>query len=66
MIKYGLYYKGATEIASQHINLIDMPTAEHAEAYFAGVKRLDLERFRKLFVVKEISENQKTLLYGNK
>ena len=65
MTKYGLFSKSQNE-SNSYYNVVSMPTAEQAEAYFAGRKQLSLEQFRSLFVVKEISENQKTLLYGNK
>ena len=49
-----------------HVNICSMPTMSQAEAYFAGVKRLSLDEFRKLFVVKEIQEDKKHILYGNR
>ena len=64
-MKYALYTKTSTE-TSQHINLVDMPTIDQAEAYFAGVKKLSLVQLREIFVVKEVNEANKTLLYGNK
>ena len=64
-MKYALYTKTSTE-TSQHINLVDMPTIDQAEAYFAGVKKLSLAQLREIFVVKEVNEANKTLLYGNK
>jgi len=64
-MKYALYTKTSTE-TSQHINLVDMPTIDQAEAYFAGVKKLSLPQLREIFVVKEVNEANKTLLYGNK
>ena len=65
MAKYALYTKTSTE-NSQHINMVNMPSIAQAEAYFAGVKKLSLTQLREIFVVKEINENNKTLLYGNK
>ena len=65
MTKYGLFSKSQNE-SNSYYNVVSMPTVEQAEEYFAGRKQLSLEQFRSLFVVKEISENQKTLLYGNK
>ena len=43
-----------------------MPSVTQAEAYFAGVKQLTLKEFRKLFIVKEIRNNDKQILYGNR
>jgi hypothetical protein len=64
MSKYGLYTKNHLE-SSHHINVCDMPTINQAEAYFAGVKQLSLTQFRELFVVKEITDNDRRLIYGN-
>ena len=63
MSKFGMYTKGANESAI-HINLVDMPTKEQAEAYFAGVKRLPLGQFHNLFEVREVKSNSKNLLLG--
>ena len=65
MIKYGLYTKSQIE-STQHINLIDMPSISQAEAYFAGVKNLSLTQLQELFIVREINQSDKTLLYGNR
>ena len=65
MTKYGLFTKSQSEAKAQ-ISIVQMPTATQAEAYFAGRKQLTLEQFRALFTVKEITDNQKTLLYGNR
>ena len=65
MSKFGLYTKNASE-SSHHYNSIELPTKTQAEAYFAGVKQLSLEQFNDLFIVKEIKESDKTLLYGNR
>tara|TARA_R110000851_G_scaffold178714_1_gene325631 strand:+ start:1273 stop:1470 length:198 start_codon:yes stop_codon:yes gene_type:complete len=65
MSKFGLYTKTNNE-SHQHINLIEMPSIGHAEAYFAGVKQLSLQQLRDLFIVKEIDNSNKTLMYGNK
>jgi len=64
-MKYGLFTKTQSE-SSQQINTISLPTAVQAEAYFAGVKQLSLPQFRELFIVKEISDSHKSLIYGNK
>lgn len=65
MMRYGLYYKGHNESA-QHINLVEIGSLMQAEAYFAGVKQLSIEQFRELFIVKEIRNSSKTLIYANK
>ena len=65
MLKYGMYTKGTNE-SSQHINVVETPDHAQAEAYFAGVKRLTLEQFRNLFVVKEIKSNFQNYLTNAK
>ena len=60
---FGMYTKGTTESVG-HINIVNMPTKSQAEAYFAGVKKLPLEQFKNLFVVREIKEESKNLLLG--
>ena len=58
-----MYTKGTTESVG-HINVVNMPTKSQAEAYFAGVKKLSLEQFNNLFIVREIKEDSKNLLLG--
>ena len=59
-----MYTKGASETA-HHISLIEMPSLEQAEAYFAGRKQLSLAQFHNMFVVREINQpNSKNLLLG--
>ena len=65
MTKYGLFTKSQSESSAQ-ISVVHMSSVDLAEAYFAGRKQLTLEQFRALFTVKEITDNQKTLLYGNR
>tara|TARA_R100001443_G_scaffold58849_1_gene69293 strand:+ start:919 stop:1116 length:198 start_codon:yes stop_codon:yes gene_type:complete len=65
MSKYGLYTKGQVE-SSHHINIVEMPSISQAEAYFAGVKQMPLSQFQQLFIVKEITQSDKSLLYGNR
>ncbi|MBC8306928.1 MAG: hypothetical protein H8E55_65615 [Pelagibacterales bacterium] len=65
MTKYGLYNKHQSE-SKQHINTVDIQTKTQAEAYFAGVKQLQLHQFNDLFIVKEIKHPSKQLLFGNK
>ena len=64
-MKYGMFTKGANESA-QHISLVEMPSIEQAEAYFAGRKQMTLAQFFELFLVREIKNSTKTLLYGNR
>jgi hypothetical protein len=63
MSKFGLYTKHTSESAG-HINVVDMPTIDQAEAYFAGRKQLSLKQFRNLFMVREIKTDSKNLLLG--
>jgi hypothetical protein len=63
MKKFGLYTKNTSESAG-HINTVDMPSVNHAEAYFAGVKQLSLEQFRNMFHVREIKNDSRNLLLG--
>ena len=64
MAKFGMYTKGTSE-STNHINVVEMHNKAQAEAYFAVVKRLTLEQFRNLFVVREVnSTNSKNLLLG--
>ena len=63
MSKFGMYTKGTTESVG-HINIVNMPTKSQAEAYFAGVKKLSLEQFNNIFVVREIKEDSKNLWLG--
>jgi len=65
MRKFGLYTKNSNE-TSGHINIIDMPTKTQAEAYFAGVKNLSLQQLQDLFIIKEIENSNKALIYGNR
>jgi len=65
MSKFGLYTKSANESSAAY-NVIDMPTKTQAEAYFAGVKQLSLEQLNDLFLVREIKEHGKQILYGNR
>jgi len=65
MSKYALYTKSNTE-NKHYVNIIDMPSISQAEAYFAGVKNLSLTQLRDLFIVKEINQSNKNLLYANR
>jgi hypothetical protein len=65
MAKFGMYTKGTNE-SSQQINVVEMSNQQQAEAYFAGVKRLSIDQFRNLFIVREINQSNqsKNLLLG--
>ena len=65
MSKYGLFSKSQSEGSSQ-ISVVEIPSITQAESYFAGRKQLTLEQFRELFIVKEIDNSQKSLMYGNR
>ena len=65
MSKYGLYIKSKLE-HNQHINIVEMPSISQAEAYFAGVKNLSLAQLQELLIVKEVTNNNKQLIFGNK
>jgi len=65
MSKFGLYTKNSNE-TSGHINIVEMPTKTQAEAYFAGVKNLSLQQLQDLFIIKEIDNSNKVLMYGNR
>ena len=60
-----MYTKGTNE-SSQHVSVVEVQTKQEAEAYFAGRKQMTLEQFRAIFLVKEIKDSTKTLLYGNR
>ena len=61
---YGSFTKSQSE-SSQQISTVDMPTISQAEAYFAGRKQMTLEQFRTLFIIREVNNSSKALLYGN-
>ena len=64
MTKFGMYTKGTNE-SSQHISVVEVPSKQEAEAYFAGRKQMTLVQFHNMFVVREINRpNSKNLLLG--
>tara|TARA_Y100001937_G_C6971568_1_gene263533 strand:+ start:448 stop:639 length:192 start_codon:yes stop_codon:yes gene_type:complete len=63
MAKFGMYTKGTNE-SNQHISVIEVPTKNEAEAYFAGRKQMTLTQFHNMFIVREIQTNSKNLLLG--
>ena len=65
MNKFGLYTKGQQE-SNKQISIVNIESQLLAEAYFAGVKQIPLEQFKQLFIVKEITNNTRQILYGNR
>ena len=64
MTKFGMYTRGTNE-SSQHISVVEVPSKQEAEAYFAGRKQMTLVQFHNMFVVREINRhNSKNLLLG--
>ncbi len=64
MTKFGMYTKGTNE-SSQHISVVEVPSKQEAEAYFAGRKQLTLAQFHNMYIVREINHpNSKNLLLG--
>ena len=55
MNKYGMYLKNGIDL----IHLTQQETTEKAKQYFAGIKKMPLKEFNKIFIVKEIKNNGK-------
>ena len=55
MKKYGMYLKNGKDL----IHLTQQETSNKAKQYFAEVKKMPLEEFNKIFIVKEIKDNGK-------
>ena len=55
MTKYGMCLKNGSDI----IHLTEQKTIKEAKQYFAKVKKMPLKEFNKLFIVKEIKNNDK-------
>ena len=53
MIRYGMYLKNGKDL----IHLTQQQDKERAKQYFAEVKKIPLKEFNKIFVVKEIKNN---------
>ena len=53
MNKYGMYLKNGIDV----IHLTQQETIKQAKQFFAGVKKMPLKEFNKIFIVKEIKEN---------
>ena len=56
MIRYGMYLKNGKDL----IHLTQQETSDKAKQYFAEVKKMPLEEFNKIFIVKEIKEKNET------
>ena len=53
MNRYGMYLKNGYDL----IHLTQQETIKQAKQFFAGVKKMPLKEFNKIFIVKEIKEN---------
>ena len=53
--RYGMYLKNGEDL----IHLTQEETIDKAKQYFAKVKKMPLKEFNKLFIVKEIKNNDK-------
>ena len=56
MNRYGMYLKNGKDL----IHLTQQETSDKAKQYFAEVKKMPLKEFNKIFIVKEIKENNET------
>ena len=52
-------YKMCLKTGMDVIHLTQQETIEKAKQYFAKVKKMPLEEFNKIFIVKEIKDNGK-------
>ena len=65
-MKFGMYTKNANE-SSHYIDVVEASSLQEAIGYFAGMKRLSINEFKNLFVVRQINDNineNKNLLLG--
>ena len=53
MNRYGMYLKNERDL----IHLTQQETLNKAKQYFAEVKKMPLKEFNKIFIVKEIKNN---------
>ena len=53
MNRYGMYLKNGKDL----IHLTQQETSDKAKQYFAEVKKIPLKEFNKIFIVKEIKNN---------
>ena len=51
--RYGMYLKNGEDL----IHLTQEETIDKAKQYFAKVKQMPLKEFNKIFIVKEIKDN---------
>ena len=54
MNRYGMYLKNGRDL----IHLTQQETIKQAKQYFAEVKKMPLEEFSKIFIVKKIKNEQ--------
>ena len=54
MNRYGMYLKNGEDL----IHLTQEETIDKAKQYFAKVKQMPLKEFNKIFIVKEIKDNE--------
>tara|TARA_R100000030_G_C3173858_1_gene104017 strand:- start:325 stop:495 length:171 start_codon:yes stop_codon:yes gene_type:complete len=54
-MKYGMYLKNGYDL----IHLTQQQTKEQAVKFFASIKKMPILDFNKIFIVKEIKENEK-------
>ena len=55
MIRYGMYLRNGYDL----IHLTYQLNKEQAKKYFAGIKKMPLKEFNKLFIVTEIKNNER-------
>ena len=53
MNRYGMYLKNGKDL----IHLTQQQDKEKAKRYFAEIKKMPLKEFNKIFIVKEIKDN---------
>ena len=60
MIRYGMYLKNGFDL----VHLTQQETLEEATKYFAERKKMSIQEFKKIFVVKELTDKNEN--YGIK
>jgi hypothetical protein len=55
MTKYGMFFKNGKDL----INLTRQETKDNAIKFFAEVKKLPIEKFNKIYTVKELKNETK-------
>ena len=53
--RYGMYLKNGKDL----IHLTQQETKEQAAAFFADIKKIPIKRFNKIFIIKEIKNDDK-------